>query len=72
MKKVQTIHDELARDLTEVFFKMMRENKRTAAYEIIKHVPHQKAPRFYVSYHTARRHLSNLKKGTPIWEKNKK
>lgn len=70
-KRTTDVHDELARDLTGVFFKMMRENHLTTANEIIKHVPFQKAPRFYVSYDTARRHLSNLKKGTPIWEKNK-
>ncbi len=71
MKKVQTIHEELARDLTEVFFKMVRENQLTSANEIIRHVLYQKAPRFYVSFENTRRHLSNLKKGTPIWEKNK-
>lgn len=73
-KRTSGVHDELARDLTEVFFKLMRENPRIATCEIFKHVPYQKAPRFYVSYQTARQHLSNLKKGTPICEKfeNKK
>lgn len=69
-KRTSDVHDELARDLTEVFFKIMRENPHTMTGEIMKMVPTQKAPRFYVSYQTARRHLSNLKKGTPICEKN--
>lgn len=64
----------LAHDLTEAFFALLRQYPEKKTGDVIKMVPLQKAPRFYVSYTTARRHLSNLKKGISICKKqvNKK
>lgn len=62
-------HKFLADDLVNVFFKLLRENPKMPTQEIMRIVPLQKAPRFYVSFATARRHLSCIKKGKPIWEK---
>lgn len=70
MKTSSEIQEALARDLTEAFFKLLRQYPEKKADDVLKMVCLQKAPRFYVSYETARRHLSNLKKGTPISEKN--
>ena len=69
-KRTSDTHDALVNDLTQVFFKLMRENPHITTGEIIKMVPMQKAPRFYVSFETARRHLSCIKKGAPVIKSN--
>ena len=57
-----TIREELARDLTERFFELLRQYPEKEIRDIMKMVPSQKAPRFYVGFETARRHLSNLRR----------
>ena len=63
------VHDELAKDLTAMFFELLRKNPQASTDDIMKLVPEQKAPRFYVTFENARRHLSCLKKKVPFYEK---
>ena len=70
MKRSSDIHEALARDLTEAFFKLLRQYPEKKTDDIIKMVPLQKAPRFYVSFENARRRLSHIKKGTLVIKSN--
>ena len=70
MKKSTDIHEALAHDLTEAFFALLRQYPEKKIEDVIKMVPLQKAPRFYVSFETARRRLSCIKKGTLIFKSN--
>ena len=70
MKRSSDIHEALARDLTEAFFKLLRQYPEKKTDDIMKMVHLQKAPRFYVSFENARRRLSHIKKGTPVFKSN--
>ena len=70
MERSSEIHEALARDLTETFFKLLRQYPEKKTDDVIKMVPLQKAPRFYVSFETTRRRLSRIKKGEPVFKIN--